>query len=124
MRENEGTDIVIKDRGAPTADHTNHPMMIIKESIPLTAVGAPGSFHSKLQHQHWSLGAARRVCDDGKNDISRIIRLIISEMTLCGHCFWSVRHYSVPALSTEVSRFKGSEPVHLDARTNDPNDFS
>ena len=62
VRENEGPDIIMKDRGAPTADHTNHPMMIIKESIPLAAVGAPGSFHSKLQHQHWSLGAMCHLC--------------------------------------------------------------
>jgi hypothetical protein len=45
----------MKDRGAPTANHTNHPMMIIKESIPLTTVSTPGSFHLKLQHQQWSL---------------------------------------------------------------------
>jgi hypothetical protein len=43
VQENEGPDIILKDCGALTADHTNHPMMIIKESIPLIAVGAPGS---------------------------------------------------------------------------------
>jgi hypothetical protein len=69
VQEDEGPDNIMKDHGAPTADHTNHPMMIIKESIQLTTVSDPGSFHLKLQHQQWSLGTAHH-CDDGKNDIS------------------------------------------------------
>ena len=58
VRQNEHADIVMKDSGAPTAEGRNPPKMVIKESNPLAAVGAPVSFVSRLQHQGAAIGAA------------------------------------------------------------------